>query len=113
MGDSTWTKLPAINEVVQPCLCCPPRLPKADLKMSISIGMGSAYVTKDDKQVYDGETAFQAGKRPLTLQAFENRARKDPDHDWRVYIMGPMYEVEYQRQGEDTWVLVRRGDGFA
>jgi hypothetical protein len=40
-------------------------------------------------------------------------AAADPDHDWRIYFYAPLYEAEYQRQGDGCWVLIKKGEGFA
>ncbi|CAG0882202.1 unnamed protein product [Cyprideis torosa] len=44
-----------------------------------------------------------------TVQDVENQAKADPDNDWRIYFHAPLYEAEYQRQGDGVWVLVMRG----
>jgi hypothetical protein len=48
-----------------------------------------------------------------TVGDVEKLAAADPDHDWRIYFYSPMYEAEYQRQGEGAWILVKKGEGFA
>jgi hypothetical protein len=40
-------------------------------------------------------------------------AAADPDHDWRLFVNGPLSDYTYQRQGEATWALVAQGQGFA
>jgi len=73
----------------------------------------------DDKCMYDeGEEmwkAKKAGRDPEYWQCSdaEERAAKDPDHDWRISFVAPLYEACYQRQGDKHWVLVSKGEGFA
>jgi hypothetical protein len=71
-------------------------------------GFGSWDVTRDGEYVggdiHDSSTP---------LQQFEGMAAKDPDHDWRLSVQGPLWEGVYQRHGEGQWVLVEQGDGFA
>lgn len=79
----------------------------------IAAGFGSANVTKDSEQVYDEQDANYGRCELWTGADAEKAAAADPDHDWRISIFAPLYEAEYQRQGERHWVLVRKGDGFA
>ena len=43
----------------------------------------------------------------------ENEALKDPDHDWRVVLDGPLRGRTFQRHDVGKWVLVSENDGFA
>ena len=47
-----------------------------------------------------------------TMQYFENMS-KNYKGDLRIIINAPLYELEYQRQGEGKWVLIKQGQGFA
>lgn len=49
----------------------------------------------------------------VTLAEIEECVAEDPEHDWRLHILGPMGGVVYQRQGCAQWVAVERLDGFA
>lgn len=77
----------------------------------ICVGFGGAGYRKD------GETIWDEGDDPdadvPTVADVEKLALADPDHDWRIFFFTPLYEAEYQRQGEGVWVLVRKGEGFA
>lgn len=46
-------------------------------------------------------------------QEYEDVAAGDPDHDWRLFVHGPLSDYTYQRQGEGQWMLVAQGRGFA
>lgn len=102
----SWEKLPPL-ETFQHCASCPPRPSTADLDTPLAIGFGSVWVSRDEEPVWQGDDASKL------LREFEQLAAADPDHDWRFGIDGPMYSCEYQRQGDDEWVLVERGEGFA
>lgn len=78
----------------------------APLSMQITPGFGMAEVRRDDAVIW---AATESAK---TIGHFELRARETPG-DWRIWINRPMSEVLYQRQGQDNWVLVAIGYGFA
>ena len=64
----------------------------------------------------DGEVIWQENARTeeyMTGAEAEALAAADPDHDWRISLMGPLREREYQRHEDGAWVLVKTGDGFA
>ena len=48
-----------------------------------------------------------------TLIYIENRAKLQPDADWRCILDLPLRSAEYQRQGKSKWVLIKKGQGFA
>lgn len=77
----------------------------------LGVGFGSCDVTRDGNLVYDEQTVLDDNY--WTGADAERTAAADPDHDWRVSFIAPLYEAEYQRQGEGHWVLVRKGQGFA
>lgn len=108
---SKYQKLPAwTGEIHQGCGSCAHVEAVAPLDMIIAVGFGTAQVTKDDEIVYmEGynDEDFRS------LQEFENMAKIDPDHDWRVLLVAPLREREYQRHGDGHWVLIHSGEGFA
>jgi len=73
---------------------------------------GEAYVTKDDKQIYDGEQDFQTGKWVKTVKEIEEVAAKDPNHDWRIVKYGPLHGETFQRQ-DGKWICIESNGGFA
>jgi hypothetical protein len=80
------------------------------MERSIAVGFGSAGYSRD------GEILWQEGHEEEDFPKVadvEEMAAADPEHDWRIYFFAPLYEAEYQRQGDGVWVLVRSGDGFA
>ena len=106
---SDWTKLPPIAPDGAACLNCGPK--SARLKMSDYIGVGFGYAACER----DGEPVWieQDFNDAPTAMRFENMARKDPDHDWRVVIHGPLSGATYQRHGRNDWPMVEKNQGFA
>ena len=106
-----WEKLPPYTgKIHQGCLCCPPVEPSAPMDMLIAVGFGAAVVSRD------GECVFQEQNDDDDfhfLREFEDMAKADPDHDWRVLLDAPLRMREYQRHGDGQWTLVKSGQGFA
>ena len=105
----TWTKLPPI-EPIQHCNICPPKPQTIPLDAFVHPGFGGASVHAEDEAGIG-----QAFGENATVQDVEEyaQAHGGDTHDWRLVIDAPLYEAEYQRQEYATWVLVRRGEGFA
>ena len=95
------------------CLNCSTAAIIAPLSMSICVGFGAAFVTKDGEQIYDGEQDYRDGKEPKTVQYFEDEATKDPMHDWRIVKEGPMHGETFQRHDKNKWVCIESNQGFA
>ena len=49
----------------------------------------------------------------LTVAEAEVIAAKDPEHDWRIVLYGPLRGSTYQRHAVRHWVLVEKNEGFA
>ena len=85
----------------------------------LGVGFGDCTVTRDGKAIYsENDVTHEAERQGKDLVLWEgkdaeNAAAKDPDHDWRVHFFAPLYEAEYQRQGNGHWVLISKGQGFA
>lgn len=80
-----------------------------DMMREITVGFGSAGYSKDGEELWSSDYGSDVPR----VEDVERMAKNDPDHDWRIWFFAPLYEAEYQRQGEKLWVLVRAGDGFA
>ena len=108
---ASFTKLPPI-EGSTVCTTCGAGA-KSDLSLDsiIAVGFGSAGYSKDGKELWSEQEAVDGIYH--TVGDVESIAKSSPDHDWRIYYFGPMWEGEYQRQGNGIWVLVSKGDGFA
>jgi hypothetical protein len=108
-----FVKLPAIKGSIA-CLTCGCGAHETfGMRDVIAVGFGSANVTKDGECVYDENQAMHFRQNLWTGADAEKAASADPDHDWRIRKIAPLYEAEYQRQGEKHWVLVSKGEGFA
>jgi len=107
-----FEKLPAIKGG---CLNCGYQYDILPLDAIITVGFGYAALTKNGEEIYNetdlpnnaNENAFMA------CEQAEELARKDPDNDWRIHLVAPLWERHYQRQGENQWVLYEKGIGFA
>jgi len=91
------------------CLNCGSKPLRVKLNQRLHAGFGVTALIRDGESV---ESYFDYEKCP-TFQRFENVARKDPEHDWRVQVDGPLSDVTYQRHGPNEWVAVAKGLGFA
>lgn len=110
----TWEQLPPLPGRNNPCLNCPPIEDTLDMRRTIGVGFGQAFVAKDDETVwYEKYTDEDEDDPCWTVAQAEDAAVADPDHDWRIVMDGPMHGETYQRQGEGRWVLVAKNDGFA
>ncbi len=107
----TWERLPAVDGSVACLTCGAGARSELEPERWICVGFGSAGYSRD------GETLWQEDPHseddPPTVADVEAQAAADPNRDWRIFFFAPMYEAEYQRQGEGLWVLVRKGEGFA
>ena len=79
----------------------------------IAVGFGCATVEKNNQIVYDEMRCGEDPDKFWTCERAEQEARKDPDNDWRIHLVAPLSERHYQRQGDNNWVLYKRGKGFA
>lgn len=75
-------------------------------------GFGGWHITKDKELVFMADSDMEWEDFP-TLMKFEKMARKEPNHDWRAVCQLPLRDAVYQRQGENRWVLIESGMGFA
>lgn len=110
-----WKKLSQIKaeQLNVGCLNCSTAALIAPLDMWIVTGFGMAIVTKDGHEIYDGERDYQKNGKCKTVADIEKRARRDPNHDWRIIKHGPLHGETFQRQGKDKWVCVESNEGFA
>lgn len=104
-----WFKPPLEHAPHSGCLNCGSKPLRVKLNVRLHAGFGMTALKRDGEYV---ESYFEYEKCP-TFQRFENVARKDPDHDWQVLVDGPLSDVTYQRHGQNEWVAVAKGMGFA
>lgn len=98
---TTWKKQPAL-----------PGGYNLDAESIIAVGFGSANCTKGTEVIYS-EDMIPDGGEYATCGDMEKLAAADPDHDWQISYYGPLSEAVYQRHGDNQWVLVQKGQGFA
>ena len=114
-----FTCLPAIKGSTSCLVCGCGAHETFGMNDIVAVGFGSAFVTKDGQPVFDENDEMHAAKREgREAMLWEGKdceaaAEKDPDRDWRIHKVAPLYEAEYQRQGPKHWVLVSKGLGFA
>jgi hypothetical protein len=107
-------KLPPISKkkIHKGCMICSCVEQVAPMDLWITVGFGSAFVTKDGEVTYS-EPPNTEWEDTLGLVAVELTAREYPESDWRVHLSGPLHGEVYQRQGKNKWVLVESNRGFA
>ena len=105
--------LKPLHDTIQPCLICPPKLAVLQLDTMLAVGFGSCSVTKNGEEVYSEQRWDEEKEKYPSLGVYELLAQREPDNDWRVHFHAPLYDAEYQRQDKESWVLVRKGLGFA
>jgi len=110
MKSGAWEKLPPVEGFVA-CLSCGCGAQETlELDREISVGLGRAGYSRDGEILWEDPCRDVT---PPTVEDVEKLAAADPDHDWRIFFEAPLYEAEYQRQGDRHWVLVKKGPGFA
>ncbi len=105
-----FEKLPGIEGGHGGCLHCGYQHEHLPLDAIIAVGFGAAYVTKGKQVVFDEQLSPDEFKE---LAIFEEMAKADPNHDWRVHLVAPLSERHYQRQSDGMWVLYEKGPEFA
>lgn len=95
------------------CFNCSTATLEAPMDMVIAVGFGSAFVTKDGQEVYNGEKDYRDGKEPKTVGEIEKMAAKESDCDWRIIRHGPMHGETFQRQGNKKWLCIESNGGFS
>lgn len=106
-----WKKLDPIIPKQRGCVTCGTLVQEATMDMLIGVGFGDAHVERDGEIIYQ-EDCGDTMQKLWTFQDAENEALKDPDHDWRVVLFGPLRGRTFQRHGEGKWVLVEENGGF-
>ena len=84
----------------------------AKLDTVIYGGFGGWCIKADGEYIYYPNEELPWDDCPK-LKVFEDMAKKETDRDWRAILLLPLREAEYKRQGENRWVLIRTGEGFA
>jgi hypothetical protein len=98
------------------CLNCGQVDIKLPMNYRIVQGFGGSHIMKGKKIFFwpdNWDGSREEWKRQKTLKWVENQARKQPRCDWKLINNQPLHYEEYQRQGKNNWVLVKKGMGFA
>lgn len=97
------------------CLHCGGNHDVFPMDKRIAVGFGTAMLTKNGNPVWDEMDLPEDATwdQYMSGAQAEELAKKEPDEDWRIIIIGPLKEGEWQRQGDAHWVLYREGLGFA
>jgi hypothetical protein len=107
----SYTKLPAIKGSTACLTCGCGSHDTIGMERIIGVGFGDAGVMKDGDCIWNEGNGNE--DELWQVKDAEVLAVKEPDCDWRIYYHAPLYDAEYQRQGEAHWVLVSKGLGFA
>lgn len=108
--DAQRRDLPPVKGGPAGCLNCGVAHDTLPMTAIVAVGFGDAHVERDGEVIFR-ENSHDA--RFARVRRFENMAARDPDHDWRIVLFGPLHGEAYQRQGPRRWVLVERNRGFA
>ena len=117
----SWERLPPITPKKRGCAFALMQ-DKLEMDEIIAVGFGDAHVEKDGKIIYREPAEYEIQQAVTnddalnlywSVQDAENEALKDPDHDWRIVLYGPLRGRVFQRHGESEWVLVKENMGFA
>jgi hypothetical protein len=108
INNPTWKKLPPLTEELHSgCLICGSKPIELPLTKILAVGFGNVEVTKGSATIWSGDDVR------VTLESIELKALEDPDHDYRVRFITPLWEGVWQRQEVGQWLLVWKGPGFA
>ncbi len=94
-------------------ICPPPSPQTCPFDAVLAVGFGSVDVKRNGVLVWTGDDEC------VTLEGFEDAAScdKDPESKWTVTFDAPMASAVYERRKDEcggvSWVLVKRGAGFA
>lgn len=104
--------LPAIKGGVSGCVNCGYTDDILPLDTRLYSGFGGWVISKNGFQFFR-ENANSEYDNSKPLSNIELIAKKEPNSDWRAHLDLPMRSATYQRQGDNKWILVERGEGFA
>lgn len=106
-----YEKMTPIEGRVVGCLNCGYK--PGELPMDVQLYDGN--LQKNGKTVWDFHQDWDGKVEDgiMTVQQAEDLAKKEPDEDWRIYLLSALSEANYQRQGDNSWVLYETGQGWA
>ena len=86
-------------------------MPTLSMAVQLATGLGSVYVTRDGKTVW--EITEPASEGVPVVNDVEKMAHFDQDHRWQIVFNEALSLSIYERQGPDEWTLVLEGDVVA
>jgi len=96
------------------CLVCGGTEQILELDTRLYNGFGGWSVTKDGELFFQEDCSKDKKWEEWKQMAeIEEIAAKDPDHDWRAIFELPLRGGQYQRHGDNKWVLIESNQGFA
>lgn len=90
----------------------PPRPKIAPMDMTIAVGFGEAYVTKDGETIFS-ENDVDDFSKCWRVRDAEDYASKEPNHVYKIIMYAPLHGETYQRNNKGEWVLINTNRGFA
>lgn len=108
---TNFTFSPLIKPKLVGCPCCGSAETHLPMDTVLYNGFGGWTITKDGELFFieDSNKEFEDFK---TLEFIEEKAKHEPNHDWRAECFTPLHGETYQRQ-DGKWVLVEENAGFA
>lgn len=90
----------------------------ANLNMLVGVGFGTAIVTKDGELIFDENNEDKYSQHLdedgfASLKTFKALAKQSPNSNWLCTMFAPLWNATWQRQGDDKWVCIETGEGFA
>jgi len=77
----------------------------------VTVGVGYAAVTRDGIPMYEAECGEL--EHAMSVREAESMAAAEPEHDWRIHLVGPLDERHYHRGADGRWTIYRRGYGLS
>ncbi|MCG6875021.1 MAG: hypothetical protein LJE97_08010 [Betaproteobacteria bacterium] len=77
----------------------------------VAVGIGYAAVTRDGAPMYEAECGDL--EHAMSVRDAEAMAAAEPEHDWRIHLVGPLDDRHYRRGTDGRWKIYRRGYGLS
>lgn len=104
------------KKIFHGCLNCGGTEQILGLETRLYNGFGGWSITKDGKLYFEESPLLSEEKKWnewKQLKEIEKEAKKDPNHDWRAIFDLALRGGQYQRHGDNKWVLIESNRGFA
>jgi hypothetical protein len=77
----------------------------------VAVGIGYAAVTRDGVPLYEAECGEL--EHAMSVRDAETLAAAEPEHDWRIHLVGPLDDRHYRRGADGRWMIYSRGYGLS